>query len=108
MDLKEVGIALYLESQQVSRREQVWMSEYASSSEKQLPSGSCQWPTCSELGSLCICTIPEPSPGAGREVGGKKDGHLSASHPRVVSAEWDDQLVVVPHNGTLFPLSGKL
>jgi len=86
----------------------VWVSEYVCSGGKQLPSGSCLWPMCLELGSLCVrlCTISGPSPGPGREVG-HKDGHLSASHPKVIPPEWGDQLVVVLHNGRPSPQAGR-
>lgn len=65
------------------------MSEYVCSNGKQLPSGSCQWPMCFWLGSLCVrlCTISGPSPVLAEKWKGSKDGHLSDSPPQVVPIE---------------------
>lgn len=73
MDLK-VGIALYLvrkASKCQGENKCGCLNMFVC--EKQLPSSSCLWPMCLELGSLCVrlCIISGPLPGPGRELGGK-------------------------------------
>lgn len=86
MDLKEVGIALYLDRKTSKCQEG---NNCGCLNTLLVVKSSCHPVAVSGQHALswvlCICTIPGPSPGAGRDVGGKKDGMVTALP---ASPEW--------------------